>query len=285
MSKVWFVTGTTRGIGSEIAKAALIAGNKVVATGRNPEAVRKALGTSDYLFITALDVTNEDQVKTAINTAVERFGRIDVLVNNAGYGQLGVFEESTPEQIRAQYATNVFGLMAVTRAVLPIMRKQQSGRILNISSIAGLKGFFGGSIYNSSKFAVEGFSQCIAEELAPLGIHVTAISPGFFRTDFLDGSSVQYAEGKISDYAKGTAEFRDFMDNRNHEQAGDPAKLAEAIIKLADVEKPPVSFVAGSDAVEMAMEAITAQKAQIDSWRDLSVSTDGTWSQPLRQAG
>ena len=285
MSKVWFVTGATRGIGSEIANAALAAGNKVVATGRSPEAVRKALGATDDLFITALDVTNENQVNTAVTTAVEHFGRIDVLINNAGYGQLGVFEESTPQQVRAQYETNVFGLMAVTRAVLPIMRKQGSGRIFNISSIAGLKGFFGGSIYNSSKFAVEGFSQCIAEELAPLGIHVTAISPGFFRTDFLDGSSVQYSEGKISDYAKGAAEFRTFMDNRNHEQAGDPVKLAKAIIKLADVEKPPVSFVAGSDAVEMAMEAITAHKAQIDSWRDLSVSTDGTWSQTLPQAG
>ncbi|HXW91265.1 MAG TPA: oxidoreductase [Terriglobales bacterium] len=285
MSKVWFVTGATRGIGSEIAKAALAAGDKVVATGRNPEAVRKALGTTEYLFVTALDVTNEDQVETAIRTAVERFGGIDVLVNNAGYGQLGVFEESTPQQIRAQYDANVFGLMAVTRAVLPIMRKQRSGRILNISSIAGRRGIFGGSIYNSSKFAVEGFSQCIAQELAPLGIYVTAISPGFFRTDFLDGSSVQYAEEKISDYTKGAAEFRAFMDNRNHEQAGDPAKLAKAIIKLADVEKPPVSFVAGSDAVEMAMDAITAQKAQIESWRDLSVSTDGTWSETLRQAG
>ncbi len=285
MSKVWFVTGATRGIGSAIAKAALAAGSRVVATGRSPEAVRKALGTSEDLFITVLDVTNEDQVKTATKTAVERFGGIDVLVNNAGYGQLGVFEETTPQQIRAQYDTNVFGLMAVTRAVLPIMRKQRSGHIFNISSVAGLKGFFGASIYNSSKFAVEGFSQSIAEELAPLGIYVTAISPGFVRTDFLDGSSVQYAEGKISDYAKGAAEFRAFMDNRNHAQAGDPEKLARAIIKLADVEKPPVSFVAGSDAIDLAMNAITAQKTQIDTWRDLSVSTDGTWSQTLRQAG
>jgi NAD(P)-dependent dehydrogenase (short-subunit alcohol dehydrogenase family) len=285
MGKVWFVTGAARGIGSEIAKAALAAGNRVVATGRSPEAVRKALGTGGNLFVTGLDVTNEDQVGKAVKTAVERFERIDVLVNNAGYGQLGVFEETTPQQVRAQYDTNVFGLMAVTRAVLPIMRKQQSGRIFNISAIAGLKGFFGGAVYNSSKFAVEGFSQCIAEELTPLGIYVTAISPGFFRTDFLDGSSIQYAEGKISDYAKGAAEFRAFMDNRNHEQAGDPAKLAKVIVKLAEVDKPPVSFVAGSDAVEMAMDAITAQKTQIDSWRDLSVSTDGNWSQTLHQAG
>ena len=285
MHRVWFVTGATRGIGSEIAKAALVAGNKVVATGRKADAVRKALGASEHLFATALDVTDEDQIQSAVNAAVERFGRIDVLVNNAGYGQLGIFEETTPQQVRAQFDTNVFGLMAMTRAVLPIMRKQRSGRIFNISSIAGLKGFPGASIYNSSKFAVEGFSQSIAGELAPLGIYVTAISPGYFRTDFLDASSVQYGQHTIEDYAKGAADLRASMESHNHAQAGDPAKLATVILQLADTEQPPISFVAGSDAVDLAMSAIAAQKSQIEAWRDLSVSTDGVWAPPLRQAG
>ena len=285
MNRVWFVTGATRGIGSEIAQAALAAGSKVVATGRKADAVGKALGASENLLASALDVTDEDQIKSAVNAAVEHFGRIDVLVNNAGYGQLGIFEETTPQQIRAQYDTNVFGLMAMTRAVLPIMRKQQSGRIFNISSIAGLKGFPGASIYNSSKFAVEGFSQSIAGEVAPLGIYVTAISPGYFRTDFLDASSVQYGQNIIKDYAKGAAEIRASMESHNHAQVGDPAKLATVILQLADVEKPPVSFVAGSDAVEIALNAVAAQKLLVEAWRDLSVSTDGEWAQTLRQAG
>lgn len=277
MRKVWFITGATRGIGVEIAKAALASGEQVVATGRQPEAMTKALGTSNNLFVTELDVTREDQVKAAVQAAIERFGRIDVLVNNAGYGHLGVFEESTMEEIRAQYDTNVFGLMAVTHAVIPGMRKQRSGRIFNISSVAGLKGVFGGSIYNSSKFAVEGFSQSIAEELAPFGVYVTSVSPGFFRTDFLDSTSVKYSNKGISDYAKALADFRTFHDNRNHNQTGDPAKLAAVILHLAQVEKPPVSFVAGSDAVEWATDAIKQRQAQLDAWRNLSVSTDGTW--------
>ncbi len=208
-----------------------------------------------------------------------RFSTIDVLVNNAGYGQLGVFEETTPEQIRAQFETNVFGLMSVTRAVVPIMRRQRRGRIFNISSVAGLRGIFGASAYNASKFAVEGFSQAIAQELSPFGIYVTSISPGFIRTDFLDQSSIKYSEGQsISDYAKPVADFRSFMANRSHQQAGDPVKLAAVIVHLAEVENPPVSFVAGSDAVEAATNAIKIRQEQIDQWRKLSVSTDGDWA-------
>jgi NAD(P)-dependent dehydrogenase (short-subunit alcohol dehydrogenase family) len=277
MSKIWFITGATRGMGAEIAKAALASGNQVVATGRRADAVTKALGTSDNLFVTELDITREDQVKNAVEAAINRFGRIDVLVNNAGYGHLGVFEETSLEEIRAQYNTNVFGTMSVTQAVIPFMRKQRSGRIINISSVAGLKGVFGGSIYNSSKFAVEGFSQSIAEELAPFGVYVTVVSPGFFRTDFLDLSSVKYSKAGISDYSEALAEFRDFHDNRNHFQAGDPAKLASVVLHLVQVEKPPISFVAGSDAVDWATSAINQKQDQLDEWRDISVSTDGTW--------
>ena len=280
MPRTWFVTGAARGFGAEIVKAALNAGDRVVATGRTPRNIEQTLrGESDRLLVLPLDVTKEDQVKAAVDASVKKFGAIDVLVNNAGYGQLGVFEETTPEQIRAQFETNVFGLMAVTRAVVPIMREQRRGRIFNISSVAGLRGAFGGSAYNASKFAVEGFSQAIAQELSPLGVFVTVISPGFFRTDFLDQSSVKYSEGQsIADYAKPLADFRTFMKNRDHNQAGDPAKLAAVIVHLSQVENPPVSFVAGSDAVDVATNAIKTRQKQVDEWRDLSVSTDGNWA-------
>ncbi|MBB3112139.1 NAD(P)-dependent dehydrogenase (short-subunit alcohol dehydrogenase family) [Paenibacillus phyllosphaerae] len=264
MTKVWFITGAARGLGAEIAKAALAAGDKVVATARRPESIRHTHGTSDNLLAVGLDVTREDQVKEAVSAAVAHFGRIDVLVNNAGYGQLGVFEETTLEEIRDQYETNVFGLMAVTQEVAPLMRKQRSGRIFNISSVAGFKGVFGGSIYNSSKFAVEGFTQAIAEELAHFGILVTSISPGFFRTDFLDSSSVKYSNHTIADYDKPLADFRDFHDDRNHEQAGDPAKLAKVLLHLAEVEKPPVSFIAGSDGLEWVTEVHKNLQSQIE---------------------
>jgi NAD(P)-dependent dehydrogenase (short-subunit alcohol dehydrogenase family) len=279
MNKTWFITGATRGIGAAIAKAALDAGNKVVATGRKLEAVNQALGTAENLLPLALDVTRADQVEIAVRTAIERFGRIDVLVNNAGYGLMGPFEETAPEDIRAQFETNVFGLMAVTRAVMPGMRQQRSGRIFNISSVAGLKGVWGASPYNASKFAVEGFSQAIAQELAPFGVCVTSVSPGFFRTDFLDLSSAKYSGGAITDYAQTMAEFRAFHDDRNRTQAGDPAKLAAVLLDLAEREKPPVSFVAGSDALEWAAGAIQQQQTQLDAWRDLSASTDGIWTE------
>jgi NAD(P)-dependent dehydrogenase (short-subunit alcohol dehydrogenase family) len=278
--RTWFVTGAARGIGAEIVKAALNVGDRVVATGRDPRKIDQIFRwASDRLLALPLDVTKADQVTAAVENAVSKFGAIDVLVNNAGYGQLGVFEEITPEQIRAEFETNVFGLMEVTRAVVPIMRRQRSGRVFNISSVAGLRGIFGASAYNASKFAVEGFSQALAQELSSFGVYVTVISPGFIRTDFLDQSSIKYSEGaSISDYAKPVADFRNFMANRSHQQAGDPAKLANVIVRLSQVENPPVSFVAGSDAVEAATNAIKAQQEQIDQWRELSVSTDGNWA-------
>jgi NAD(P)-dependent dehydrogenase (short-subunit alcohol dehydrogenase family) len=284
MSKTWFITGASRGIGAEIARAALAAGNRVVATGRQPEAVQSALadapGTQDgNLLVAALDITDAGQIHAAVEAAVARFGRIDVLVNNAGYGQLGVFEQTTDADVRAQYETNVFGMMAVTRAVAPLMREQRDGRIITISSVAGLKGVFGGSIYNSSKFAVEGFVQSIAEELAHFNVHVTAVAPGFFRTDFLDPSSAKYTDNAISDYDKPLAEFLAFHRDRNHAQAGDPAKLGKVVVHLAEIDNPPVSFVAGSDAVQWALTAVEERREQVEKWRDLSVSTDGSWSE------
>jgi NAD(P)-dependent dehydrogenase (short-subunit alcohol dehydrogenase family) len=284
MSKTWFITGASRGIGAAIARAALAAGNRVVATGRQPDTARSALadapGAQDgNLLVVALDITDAQQIHAAVGAALERFGRIDVLVNNAGYGQLGVFEQTTDADVRAQYETNVFGMMAVTRAVAPLMREQRDGRIITISSVAGLKGVFGGSIYNSSKFAVEGFVQAIAEELAHFNVHVTAVAPGFFRTDFLDPSSAKYTDNAISDYDKPLAEFLDFHRDRSHNQAGDPAKLGEVVVHLTEIDNPPVSFVAGSDAVQWALTAVEERREQVQRWHDLSVSTDGTWSQ------
>jgi NAD(P)-dependent dehydrogenase (short-subunit alcohol dehydrogenase family) len=279
MSNTWFITGASRGLGADIAKAALAAGHRVVATGRRVEAVQAAVGDAgDDLLVVPLDVTQPEQVTAAVQAAVDRFGRIDVLVNNAGYGHLGVFEQTTPEEIRAQYDTNVFGLMNVTRAVAPLMRTQRGGRIFNISSVGGLKGVFGGSVYNSSKFAVEGFSQSIAEELASFGVHVTTVAPGFFRTDFLDPSSASYTDNAIPDYEQPLQAFLEFHHGRNRTQAGDPAKLGEVLVLLAEVDDPPVSFVAGSDAVEWALGAVADRQTSVEKWRHLSVSTDGTWS-------
>lgn len=273
--KVWFVTGSNRGMGAQIAKAALAAGDKVVATARRPDAAREALGTSDNLLITQLDVTQENQAKAAVARAVERFGRIDILVNNAGYGQLGWFEETSQELIERQYATNLFGPMYVTRAALPVMRKQRSGRILTTSSIAGVLAVAGSSTYSGSKYAVEGWMEGLHFEVAPLGIHATIVEPGFFRTDFLDPSSVVYGDISVDDYATLSAEFRKWHDNMNHKQSGDPAKLARALLILAYTDKPPRRFVAGADAVErLEAELLEQRRKEIDGWRQLSSSLD-----------
>jgi NAD(P)-dependent dehydrogenase (short-subunit alcohol dehydrogenase family) len=276
MSKIWFVTGAARGLGAEIAKAALAAGDRVVATGRSREALLAAFGPdSDSVLSLSLDVTREADAQAAVKATLARFGRIDVLVNNAGYGNLGLFEETTDAEARAQYDTNVFGLYNVTRAVLPAMRSQRSGRIFNISSVGGLVGGEGGSLYCAAKFAVEGFSESIAREVAPFGIHVTIVEPGFFRTDFLDQSSVQYGSRQIADYAEISAQMKAFWDARNHTQAGDPAKLGRVLVDLAERAAPPLRFAAGSDAVAMIGGKIASLQAELDAWSDLSVTTDG----------
>ncbi len=276
MARTWFITGASRGIGEELVHASLNAGDNVIATARDPKKI-KTRGKSDKLLTLELDVTNNDQINQVVKAGIKQFGTIDVLVNNAGYGHLGIFEESTSEEIRAEFNTNVFGLMDVTRAILPFLREQRKGRIFNISSIAGLKGTFGGSAYNSSKFAVEGFSQSIAEELAPFGVYVTSISPGFFRTGFLDKESLKCSNRSISDYDKVMDEYLEFINNRNHNQLGDPKKLAKIILYLASIENPPVSFLAGSDAIEWAIKANVQREFEIEKWKDLSCDTDGNW--------
>lgn len=275
MSKIWFITGSARGIGAEVAKAALAAGDRVVATGRKLDQLQAVYADyGDRVLTVALDVADEAQAVAAVQAAVDRFGRIDVLVNNAGFGQLGLFEEIEAADVERQFATNVFGLFHVTRAVLPVMRRQRSGRILNLSSIGGVLGFAGASVYCAAKFAVEGFSDSLAPEVTPFGIHVTVVEPGFFRTDFLDGSSVRYGSKRIEDYAAHSADMRSSYDGYSHKQPGDPAKLAAAMIELAGTSEPPRHFLAGSDAVEMANGVIDRRRAEIAAWRDRSVGTD-----------
>ena len=270
--RVWFVTGAARGFGAEIAKAALDAGHQVVATGRKPDAVTAALGVSDSLLVAALDVTSENEIEAAVQATLDRFGRIDVLVNNAGYGQLGFFEELSPAQIERQFATNVFGAMNVTRSVLPVMRAQRSGHVITISSVSGLVGAAGGAAYPASKFAVEGWMECLHLELAPFGIATTVVEPGFFRTDFLDASSVAYGDIIVDDYAARSAEFRAWHDAKNQQQEGDPAKLAQALLTLSGSDAPPLRFVAGADALATAQQELNKRHAQLDGLRDLSAS-------------
>ncbi|HBK46712.1 MAG TPA: short-chain dehydrogenase/reductase, partial [Xanthomonadaceae bacterium] len=207
----------------------------------------------------------------------------DVLVNNAGYGHLGLFEETTDADARAQFDTNVFGLFEVTRAVLPLMRAQRRGHVFNVSSVGGIAGFASATLYCASKFAVEGFSESLADEVADLGIHVTVVGPGFFRTDFLDPASVRFADAPIADYAALSGELRTFYQQRNHQQAGDPAKLAQALLQLADSAAPPRRFSAGSDSLEMVEARLERLRGELDAWKALSVSTDGDYQ--ARQEG
>lgn len=274
MSKVWFITGASRGLGAEIAKAALAAGERVAATGRDADAVQRTLGGHGAVLPLGLDVKDPVGIAAAVDTAASHFGRIDVLVNNAGYGHLGIFEESTPEEVRAQFDTNVFGLMEVTRAVLPVMRHQRAGHIINISSIGGVTGFASCTLYGSSKFAVEGFSENLHFDVAPFGIHVTVVEPGFFRTDFLDQSSVRYTSKSLEDYANVTEMTRAGYDDHNHQQLGDPSKLGPALMQLVRTANPPLHLLLGSDAVKFAEDAVARRQAEIATWRVLSASTD-----------
>jgi len=274
--RTWFVTGASRGLGADIVRAVLAAGDRVVATARSRQTLVDTLGPdADNLLSLALDVTRPDQVQAAVDAALARFGRIDVLVNNAGYGHLSVFEESTAADAQAQYDTNVFGLMHVTRAVLPAMRAQRSGRIFNISSVGGIVGGESGTLYCASKFAVEGFSESLAGEVRRFGIHVTVVEPGFFRTDFLEPTSVRHASHAIDDYAQVAADLKAFYDARSRNQAGDPLRLGQALVTLANAERPPVRWCAGTDALAMVQAKIDGLQGELDAWRDLSASTDG----------
>ncbi|MNJ47564.1 3-oxoacyl-[acyl-carrier-protein] reductase FabG [compost metagenome] len=273
--KVWLITGAGRGIGLEMTKAVLASGDKVVATVRkSAEILKEKLGHPENLHVILLDVTDEQQaIQSAIQT-VERFGRIDVLLNNAGYGVLGALEETGADEVKKNFETNVFGLLNVTRAVLPYMRGQRSGHIINISSIGGLTGYTGFGIYCATKFAVEGITESLAQEVAPLGINVTAVAPGFFRTNFLDASSLFRADRVISDYVSTSGEMESFAAHYNNNQPGDPVKLASAIVKLANAEQPPVHLLLGNDALETYREKINRLEQDIKAWHDVTTSTD-----------
>ena len=247
--KVWFITGAARGMGLEFARAVLAAGDSLVASGRDTDRLSKALGSSSNLLTVRLDVTRPVEAEAAVKAAVDRLGRIDVLINNAASFFAGYFEELTPEQMNVQLQTSLVGPMNVTRAVLPVMRKQRSGHIIAMSSSAGLSGFEFGTAYAASKFGLEGFMESLGPEVAPFGIHMTIVNPGFFRTELLTEESTSYATGSISDYAARRDPLVAYWKSMNGKQTGDPAKLARAIITIASQSPPPRRFIAGADAI------------------------------------
>jgi len=272
-NKVWVITGASSGIGLEIAKSALAAGHKVVATGRDTEKISKSIGTaSDNLSVVKMDVTNSKEIEMAVKSAVDKFGTIDVLVNNAGNFYAGFFEELSQRQMELQLATSLFGPMNVARAVLPVMRRNRSGHIITISSTAGLVGYEYCSAYSASKFGLEGWMDCLAPEVAPFSIHTTVVEPGFFRTALLTPTSTIWAENSIEDYTAKNAELRPFWISMNGKQGGDPAKLAAALVKIASENEPPKRWLAGADAIATAEQKVTEFQKQINAYRDLSSS-------------
>jgi NAD(P)-dependent dehydrogenase (short-subunit alcohol dehydrogenase family) len=274
-TQVWFITGAGRGMGVDFAKAALAAGHQVAATGRTPDTVRTAIGDAgdtDDLLVVRLDVTGPAEAEAAVQAAVERFGRIDVLINNAANFYGGYFEELTPTQIADQLGTGLVGPMNVTRAVLPVMRRQRSGHIVSISSGAGLAGFEFNSAYSAAKFGLEGWMESLAPEVEPFGIHTTIVNPGFFRTDLLTPDSTSYATPTIPDYADRHAERVQWYQDMNGHQEGDPAKLAQALLTITSLEQPPRRFIALAAILELAEQKAETLKAQADAFRDLSSS-------------
>ncbi|NOK21110.1 SDR family NAD(P)-dependent oxidoreductase [Corallococcus carmarthensis] len=281
MSKVWFVTGASSGIGAGVVRAALEAGERVVATARNVEKLRSAIGeqAGDRLAFLPLDVTKEEQAQQAVAAAVEKFGRIDVLVNNAGYSLIGNLESLTSAQIEQQFATNFYGVLYVLRAALPVMRRQRSGRIFNVSSMAGVIGYATAGAYAATKFAVEGLSLSVAQEVERFGIKVTVVEPGFFRTDLLAPQSVVFGDLAVEGY-DAPAAVKAQWQGYHHNQSGDPAKLGKALVRLAGMETPPKQFFAGSDAVSGIAADLEARLAEVRAHKDLSVSTDGDFQGP-----
>lgn len=271
-TKVWFITGSGRGMGTTIAKAALTAGHKVVATGRNPDAVVRAIGDSENVMVVPLNVCEPADAHAAVKAAIERFGVIDVLVNNAAHFCGGYFEELTPDQIEHQLQVALVGSMHVTRAILPVMRNQRSGHVISISSGAGLSGFEFNSAYSAAKFALEGWMEALAPELVPFGIHTTIVNPGFFRTEFLTNASSTFAKPSIEDYDDRRAYHMEFFKNQNGQQPGDPKKLANALLKIANEAQPPSRFIAGADAIGIAEQKIANLQTEINAYRDLSRS-------------
>lgn len=278
MSNVWFITGAGSGIGAATARAALKAGNRVVATGRNLDKVHKALSdvAGDNLAVVQLDVTDEAQATRAVAQAVEAFGRIDILVNNAGYSVLGNFEEISAADFQSQVQTNLFGVVNVMRAALPVMRQQRAGRIINISSVAGLIGLKHCSAYAAAKFGVEGLTFSVAHEVEQFGIKLVVVSPGFFRTDLLDAGNVRYVASTIDDYAS-EASAEAAYSAYDGQQTGNPAALGEALIKLGTIDNPPRQFMAGADAIAAVKPVLEGRLAEIEAYKDLSAEAAGSF--------
>ena len=270
--KVWLITGAGRGLGVDIAKAAQAAGHAVVATGRDAARVAVAVGDHESLLAITLDVTRPQDAEGAVAAAVAKFGRIDVLVNNAGNFFAGFFEELSPDHVRKQLDTLLFGPMSVTRAVLPVMRKQRSGLLLTISSTAGIAGQMFCTAYAAAKFAIEGWIESLAPEIAPFGIRTMLVEPGFFRTELLTNDSTTYAEPTIDDYAERTRQIVAAWKSMDGKQGGDPAKLAEALVTLAALKEPPARFAAGADAVQTFEAKAQALLAQAQAHRELSTA-------------
>jgi NAD(P)-dependent dehydrogenase (short-subunit alcohol dehydrogenase family) len=273
-TKVWLVTGAGRGMGLDIANAALAAGHAVVATARNPGTVTAALAEDDDVLAVKLDVTDPADADGAVKAAVDRFGRIDVLINNAGNFNAGFFEELSPEEFRAQIETTLFGPVNVTRAVLPVMRDQRSGLLVTISSTAGIVGQEFCTAYAAAKFGVEGWMESLTPELAPFGIRTMLVEPGFFRTELLTPESTKYAESSIEDYAERTKQTVTAWKSMDGQQGGDPAKLAKALVQLASQEEPPLRFAAGADAIATVEQKARDLLAQADAYRELSSNLD-----------
>jgi NAD(P)-dependent dehydrogenase (short-subunit alcohol dehydrogenase family) len=270
--QVWFITGAGRGLGADIARAALVAGHAVVATGRHPAKVTAALGQRDRLLVLALDVTRLEQAQAAVDAAVRRFGRIDVLVNNAGNFYAGFFEELSPEQVRSQIETLLFGPMNVARAVLPQMRRQRSGLLMTISSTAGISGNIFCTAYAAAKFGIEGWTESLVPEVAPFGIQTMLVEPGFFRTELLSRESTTYAQPSIDDYAERTRQTVAAWSGMDGQQGGDPARLAAALVTLAALPAPPMRFAAGVDALQAFEAKAQSLVAQAEAHRSLSSS-------------
>lgn len=266
--KTWFITGSSRGFGLRISQRALAAGDRVVATARKPQ-----FEDHPNLLALPLDVTDEAQARQAAEAAIQRFGRIDVLVNNAGFGLLGAVEEASAEEVERLYRTNVFGLLGVTRAVLPHMRARRSGHILNFSSIGGYSASAGFGVYCSTKFAVEGLSEALAAELKPLGIQLTIVEPGYFRTDFLESSSLSVSPIRIDDYTSTAGQVRKVAQTLNHQQPGDPDKLAQIILRLAGNPRAPLRLALGSDTLAAIEAKNRSVQEELERWRDWSLST------------
>ncbi|THF87818.1 SDR family NAD(P)-dependent oxidoreductase [Deinococcus sp. KSM4-11] len=274
MSKVYFITGSSRGMGVDIARVALAAGHQVVATGRQPAAVAAAVGAHEHLLALQLDITVPSEAEAAVQAALDRFGRIDVLINNAASFQAGFFEEVSPEQFRAQLEVNFFGALNVTRAVLPVLRRQRRGQVVTMSSTAGVVAGEFTSAYAASKFALEGWMEALRPEVAPYGITITVVEPGFFRTQLLEKESTILPALSLDDYAERTRQILPAWAEMNGRQAGDPAKLARALVTLLDSPKPPERWVAGKDAVQGVTQKAEALRAQANAFPELSTTLD-----------